>query len=141
MNEFRSQLGSLIEEMLAAGARPVFLRIDLDGAEEIKSAHGAESLDKFKSAVISAVVTATDGADAFTYGDDRVIAILDDSWDRLRTFAMIHKLRRQIPFLGQSFDCFLRPDFDVIEYHDDQGLHGVIAMLTRPRPRADEEVA
>ena len=141
MNEFRTQLGALIDEMLASGLRPAFLRIDLDGAEEIKAAHGAESLEKFKTAVINAVSTATDGADAFTYGDDRVIAILDDSWDRLRTFAMIHKLRRQIPFLGQSFDCFLRPDFDVIEYRDDQGLNGVITMLTRPRPTTDEDVA
>ena len=141
MNEFRSQLGALIDEMLASGVRPVFLRVDLDGAEEIRAAHGAESLEKFKTAVINAVIMATEGADAFTYGDGRVIAILDDSWDRLRTFAMIHKLRRQIPFLGQSFDCFLRPDFDVIEYHEDQGLTGVITMLTRPRPMADEDVA
>ena len=127
--------------MLAEGHTPAFLRIDLDGARDIKEAHGAESLDKFKSAVINAVVTATEGSDAFTYGDDRVIAILDDSWDRLRTFAMIHKLRRQIPFLGQSFDCFLRPDFDVIEYRPEVGLSGVMLMLTRPRDRNEDDVA
>jgi hypothetical protein len=141
VDDFRSQLGAVIDVMLAQGHTPAFLRIDLEGAPEIKSAHGAESLDKFKSAVINAVVTATEGADAFTYGDDRVIAILDDSWDRLRTFAMIHKLRRQIPFLGQSFDCYLRPDFDVIEYRAELGLNGIIAMLTRARERADDDVA
>jgi hypothetical protein len=49
------------------------------------------------------------------YGEERIVAILA-GFDRLRTFAMIEKLRRGLPLLAQSFDCFLRPEFDVLEY-------------------------
>jgi len=59
MENFRSQLSALIDEMLAAGVTPVFLVVDLEGVDMIKRNHGAESLAKFHAAVIDAVVSAT----------------------------------------------------------------------------------
>jgi GGDEF domain-containing protein len=138
MDDFRSQLSALIDEMLAAGASPVFLVIDLEGVEQIKKNHGAESLDKFHAAAISAVIAATDGADAFSYGDDRIVAILDGGFDRLKTFALSQKLRRVIPLLGQSFDCFLRPEFDIVEYDANAGVGALIARISMRRIRNEE---
>ena len=137
MDEFRSQLRDLIDSFAAEGVVPTFIVVDLEGADQIKSAQGRESLDKFKEATIRAVVSATNGADSFTYGDDRVVAVLGAGWDRLRTFAMIEKLRRTIPLLGQSFDCYLRPEFDVFEYDEQGGIGAVIAQLTAARPREE----
>jgi hypothetical protein len=137
MDDFRGQLQQLIDEMLAQGVTPAFLVIDLEGSTEIKKSHGAESLAKFQAAVINAVVAATNGADAFTYGDDRVVAVLGAEYDRLKTFALSQKLRRAIPFLGQSFDCFLRPEFDVIEYSATFGVAGLIKQLAAPRFREE----
>ena len=125
MDEFRQQLTALVDAFLAEGGEPIFLVVDLEGVGEIKDAHGEESLRKFKLAAIDCVVAATRGSDAFTYGEDRVVAVLDGrEYDRLRTFALIQKLRKAIPLLGQSFDCFLRPDFDVVEYRADVGVGG-----------------
>lgn len=133
MDDFRTQLRGLIDEMRASGVEPVFLVVDLEGADAIRAARGAESLEQFKESTIRAVISATGGADAFTYGDDRVVAILGANFTRLKTFSVIEKLRRTIPLVGQSFDCFLRPAFDVLEYDDAAGIGALIAQLTMRR--------
>jgi len=133
MDDFRTQLRNLIDAMRAEGIDPAFLVVDLEGAESIKAARGVQSLDQFKEAAVRAVVNATGGADAFTYGDDRVVAVLGAEWGRLRTFSLIDKLRRTIPILGQSFDCYLRPNFDVLEYDEASGIGALIAQLTTRR--------
>ena len=113
-----------------------FLVVDLEGAAEIKQTRGEVSLRQFSAAAVEAVVSATSGADAFTYGDDKVVVILDSAqFDRLRTFALIQRLRRAIPMLGQSFDCYLRPEFDVLEYQPQSGIGGLIAAITKTRER------
>jgi hypothetical protein len=133
MEDFRTQLRALIDAMRAEGVEPAFLVVDLEGADTIKATRGAESLEQFKESAIRALVTATGGADAFTYGDDRIVAVLGADFTRLKTFAVIEKLRRTIPLVGQSFDCFLRPNFDVLEYDDAAGIGGLIAQLTTRR--------
>lgn len=138
MDDFRSQLSAVIDEMLAAGVEPVFLVVDLDGVEVIRHSHGQESLDKFRKAAVSAVASAGSGCDAFTYGEDRIVAILP-GLDRLKTFALAEKLRRGLPYLGQSFDFVLQPEFDIFEYEPATGVAGVIARLIK-RPR-DADVA
>jgi GGDEF domain-containing protein len=111
MDDFRSQLTAVIDEMQGQGDQPLFLIVDLDGSDQIKQNRGAESLDQFKQSAINLLSQATDGSDAFTYGDEAVVAILSSrEFDRLKTFAVIQKLRRSIPLLGQSYDCFLRPE-------------------------------
>ncbi len=134
MDDFRTQLRGVIEEMVAAGIEPVFLVCDLDGTDYIKRTHGIESLNTFLESAITAVVSASEGADAFTYGESRIVVILGTGYDRLKTFALIQKLRRVIPLLGQSFDCFLRPEFDVIEYDEQTGVSGVVNHLVAIRP-------
>jgi hypothetical protein len=134
MDEFRTQLRNLIDAMRADGVEPAFLVVDLEGAAQIKiKARGIDSLDNFKDAAVRTVVNATGGADAFTYGDDRVVAILGGDFGRLKTFAVIEKLRRAIPLLGQSFDCYLRPNFDVIEYDEATGIGALITQITTRR--------
>jgi hypothetical protein len=134
MDDFRTQLRGLIDEMRASGVNPAFLVVDLEGADSIRAARGAQSLEQFKEAAIRAVIGATGGlADAFSYGDDRIVAVLGAEFGRLKTFAIIEKLRRSIPFVGQSFDCFLRPEFDVFEYDEAAGIGGLIAQLTTRR--------
>lgn len=137
MEDFRSQLSSVIAAMAAEGITPVFLVIDLEGAEFIKKSRGADSLDKFHEDVIAAVASAAGGADAFTYGEDRVVAILGGGFDRLKTFALSQKLRRVIPFIGQSFDVFLRPEFDVVEYDASAGVGVLIKQLAYRRPKEE----
>lgn len=132
MDDFRSQLTALIDHMTAAGDQPLFLVIKLEGAGDIQRVQGAESLDKFKQAAIEVVGTATNGADAFTYGNDILVAILSaGEYDRLKTFALIQKLRRAIPLLGQSFDCFLRPECDVLEFDPQTGAAGLISQIAQ----------
>ena len=93
MDDFRTQLRLMIDEMVATGVNPTFLVIDMEGAEHIKKTHGQEALDGFKDAAIRAVTSATHGADAFTYGDDRLVAVLGGDYDRLKTFSLVKKLR------------------------------------------------
>lgn len=133
MDDFRTQLHGVIEEMVANGIEPVFLVCDLDGTDYIKRAHGVESLNAFLEAAVTAVISASEGADAFTYGESRIVVILGTGYDRLKTFALIQKLRRVIPMLGQSFDCFLRPEFDVIEYEASKGVAGLVNQLVAMR--------
>jgi hypothetical protein len=135
MEDFRSQLRGLIDAMRAEGVDPAFLVVDLEGADSIRSSQGPDSIERFKDAAIRAVVSATGGADAFTYGDDRVVAVLGAEFSRLKTFALIEKLRRVIPPLGQSYDCYLRPAFDVLEYDERGGIGALIAQLTTRTPR------
>ena len=63
MEDFRTQLTALIDHIVEAGDEPLFLVVELDGAEDIKRTYGAESLDKFKQATIELVGAATNGAD------------------------------------------------------------------------------
>jgi hypothetical protein len=137
MDDFRSQLRDLIESLQAEGVTPAFLVVDLQGADEIKRVQGIESMERFKDGAIRAVVSAANGADAFTYGDDRVVAVLGPEWDRLKTFALIQKLRRVVPMLGQSFDCYIAPAFDVVEYDPAAGFSGLITALTQRRRSED----
>jgi hypothetical protein len=134
MDDFRSQLTALIDHIRDLGDQPLFLIVDLEGAEEIKRTRGVDSLEQFKQSAITIVSQATEGADAFTYGDESLVAILTAAqFDRLKTFALIQKLRRSIPLLGQSYDCFLRPEFDVLEYDPQSGVPGLISHITRAR--------
>ena len=126
MDDFRSQLAAVIDAMVVQGGQPLFIVAFLDGTQQMRATHGPESLAKFKQAAIDAVVSATAGADTFTYGDEKIVVIIDGSaYDRLKTFALIQRLRRVIPLLGQSFDCFLRPEFDVLDYQAEVGVGGL----------------
>jgi hypothetical protein len=139
MDDFRSQLTAVIEHMAQDGDAPIFLVVDLDGALEIKRVRGAESLEEFKREAISLVGGLTNGCDAFTYGDETLVAILSaNAWDRLKTFALVQKLRRSIPLLGQSFDCFLRPECDVLEHDQQTGAAGLISQIARRKQQAHE---
>jgi hypothetical protein len=140
MEDFRTQLTALIDDMLAAGDTPVFLVMDMEGVEDIKKVRGVESLEQFKQSAIECVAQATNGADAFTYGESKLIAILSaKEFDRLKTFALIQKLRRAIPLLGQSFDCFLRPECDVLEYDPQAGVAGLINQIARQERARHEQ--
>ena len=132
MDDFRAQLSNAVDGMLAVETEPVFLVVELFGAEYIKHQHGAESLSKFHAVAAATIVAASRGGEALSYGEGRIIGILPGH-DRLKTFAMIEKLRRALPMLAQSFDCILQPDFDVLEYDGGTGIAGVMAQLvTRP---------
>jgi hypothetical protein len=140
MDDFRTQLSAVIADMQAEGDDPIFLIVDLYGADEIRRARGVEGLEQFKRSAIDCVAQATDGADAFTYGDDKLVAILGSRrFDRLKTFALIQKLRRTIPLLGQSYDCFLRPECDVLEYDPHSGAAGLISHITRMQREHEQQ--
>ena len=130
MDDFRAQLSASVDGLLAEGIEPVFLVVELAGAGEIKRSRGADSLAAFRDAATGAVVSAGHGCESFTYGEERIVAILP-GFDRLKTFAVIEKLRRGLPFLAQSFDCFLHPEFDVIAYDAATGIGGIISQLVR----------
>ena len=129
MDDFRNELTAVVDAMREAGREPSFLVIDLDGVEYIKKAHGEESVERFREAATGAISNAAGECDTFRYGDERIVAILA-GFGRLQTFALIDKLRRMLPLLGQSFDCVLRPEFDVFEL-DEQGVAGLVAQLAR----------
>ena len=132
MDDFRTQLNAIVEPILTEGIEPVFLVVDLIGAEYMKRQHGAESLEKFHTAAADAISGAAHGGAAISYGEGRIVAVLPGH-DRLKTFALIEKLRRALPMLSQSFDCVLQPEFDVLEYEPGTGIAGVMAQLvTRP---------
>ena len=132
MDDFRPRLTEIVDAMLAANIEPVFLVVDLLGVEYIKRQHGVESLEKFHVAAVEAIQGASQGGAALSYGEGRIVAILPGH-GRLKTFAIVEKLRRAMPMLAQSFDCILQPDFDVQEYEAGTGIGGVMAQLvTRP---------
>jgi hypothetical protein len=130
MDDFRAQLSASVDGLLAEGVKPVFLVVELAGAGEIKRSRGADSLANFREAATGAIVSAGHGCESFTYGEERIVAILP-GFDRLKTFAVIDKLRRGLPYVAQSFDCELHPEFDVIEYDASMGIGGVISQLVR----------
>lgn len=140
MDDFRNELGALIDALEADGIEPVFLIVDLEGIMQVKRDHGADTLEKFRAAMVDAISNAAGGCDAFTYGDERIVAVLP-GLPRLKTFALIEKLRRTLPFLGQSFDCVLRPDFDVLEYDPAHGVAGLVSQLSRLSRREGNEEA
>jgi hypothetical protein len=115
----------------------VFLVIDLYGVERIKQMHGQESIDKFRAAATGAITSAGSGCDAFTYGEDRIVAILP-GFERLKTFALADKLRRSLPYLAQSFDFALQPEFDMLEYDETTGVAGLINQLVKRRERTSD---
>ena len=132
MDEFRPHLTQIVDAMLAENIEPVFLVVDLLGIEHIKRQHGVESLDKFHEAAVVTIEGASQGGTALSYGEGRIIAVLPGH-GRLKTFAIVEKLRRALPMLAQSFDCILQPDFDVLEYDAGTGIGGIMAQLvTRP---------
>jgi len=137
MDDFRTQLGAVIDDLLARGVVPVFMVVDLPGAAQIKKVRGAESLEQFKQSATNAVTSASSGCDAFSYGDERIIAILG-GFDRLKTFAVADKLRRSLPFLAQSYDFVLQPEFDILEYDAASGVAGLMHQLVAIRNRDDQ---
>lgn len=132
MDDFRTQLTTLIDDLLADGRTPMFVIVDLVGAEQIRQAKDTDSLERFRDTCLSALVGASRGGDAFSYGDYRIVGILP-AFDRLRTFALVEKMRRTLPLLAQSFDCYLTPEFDTIEYDPETGVPGIITQIARPR--------
>ena len=139
MDDFRTQLTAVIDHMALEGDTPIFLVVDLDGALDIKRVRGTEGLDQFKKDAIDLVASLTNGCDAFTYGDETLVAILSAAgYDRLKTFALIQKLRRAVPLLGQAFDCYLRPECDVLEYEPQVGAAGLISQIARRRQMTHE---
>ena len=130
MDDFRKELAAVVDVMRGDGVEPAFLVVDLEGIAAIRQMHGAGSLDTFRDTAIGAISAAANGCDTFTYGDERIVAILG-GFGRLQTFALIEKLRRALPFLGQSFDVVLRPEFDVLEYDEGTGVAGLVAQLAR----------
>ena len=139
MDDFRSQLTAVIDQMAEQGDTPLFLVVELEGALDIKRVRGVQGLDNFKKDAIEMVASLTNGCDAFTYGDETLIAILSAaSYDRLKTFALIQKLRRTVPLLGQQFDCYLRPECDVLEYDAQTGAAGLISQIARRQQMTHE---
>jgi hypothetical protein len=128
MDDFRSQLTGFVDAIVEHGESPVFLIVDLVGAEYIKRSDGAASLDTFRQTAMASVSGAAGGSEAFAYGELRIVGILP-GFDRLKTFALIDKLRRVLPMLAQSFDCMLAPEFDVVEYDPATGVAGLINTL------------
>lgn len=132
MDEFRATLAQHVDALLADGVEPIFLLVDLVGAEQLRLARDTEALPRFRETCMATLSGAAGGAPAFTSGDTRVVALLG-GYDRLKTFALIEKLRRTIPLLSQSYDTIVMPEFDTIEYDESTGISGVINQLTAPR--------
>jgi hypothetical protein len=136
MDDFRKQLAAAIEGVLADGVAPLFLVIDLVGAETLRRPNNTETLDRFRDTCMSSLSSAAGDAETFSYGEIRIVAILQ-GFDRLKTFALVEKMRRMLPLLAQSYDCPLAPEFDTIEFDQATGVSGLINQLVQPR-RAPE---
>lgn len=132
MDDFRSELTAVVDSLVAEGGSPMFLMVDLVGAEVLRMSKDLESLERLRETCMASLSSAAGNADTFSYGDIRIIAILR-GYDRLKTFALIEKMRRMFPLLAQSFDCILLPEFDTIEYDEQTGVAGVINQLIAPR--------
>lgn len=130
MDDFRTELSAAIAAMRDAGLEPAFLIVDLDGLAAVKQSNDPGALATLRDAASGAISSAAGGCDTFTYGEERVVAILP-GFRRLQTFALIDKLRRALPLLGQSFDCALRPEFDVLEYDEKSGVAGLVSQLAK----------
>ena len=137
MDDFRKELTAVVEELVAAGATPIFLMVDLVGAEYLRqSAKDPEALSRFRETCMASLSGAAGNASVFSYGEIRIVAILQ-GFDRLKTFALVEKMRRTLPLLAQSFDVLLQPEFDTIEFEPAAGVAGVINQLVAPRARMD----
>lgn len=137
MDDFRRELTSLVDGLVAAGATPMFLMVDLTGAEHLRIASkDAGVLARFRETCMTSLSGAAANAEVFSYGDIRIVAVLQ-GFDRLKTFALVEKMRRTLPLLGQSFDVVLQPEFDTIEFDPATGAAGVINQLVAPRARLD----
>jgi hypothetical protein len=137
MEDFRTQLKEAIDAMNEAGMEPVFLVIDLRGSTHIKQGQGIESFEKFRQSALDALGAAGEGCDTFTYGEERIVGILP-GFGRLKTFALIERLRRALMMLAQSYDCTLSPDFDAFEFEPAKGVSGVVNHLAARRRETDD---
>lgn len=137
MNDFRAELAELVEQVVAAGLTPVFMVIDLEGASDVRRTQGDESYDRFVTAVTGAVRSAGPGSEALRYNDSRFVAIMP-GFSRGRTFAIADKLGRSLPYIAQSFDCTLVPEFDIVEY---DAAGGMAAFMHHLVARRDEPAA
>lgn len=131
MDDFRKELTLVIDDLMAEGRTPMFLMVDLCGAEVLRRGMDTESLTKFRETCMASLSN-TAHAETFSYGDLRIVAVLH-GYDRLKTFALIDKMRRMLPLLSQSFDCVLSPEFDTIEYDERTGVAGIINQLVSVR--------
>lgn len=136
MDDFRRELTAVLDGLVAEGITPMFLMVDLVGAEVLRHSRDLESLDRLRETCMASLSSAAGNAETFSYGDIRVIAILR-GYDRLKTFALVEKMRRMFPLLAQSFDCILAPEFDTIEYDESTGVAGVINQLIAPRRQVE----
>jgi hypothetical protein len=136
MDDFRKELTAVVDNLVASGVVPMFLVVDLVGAEYLRGSANAEGLPKFRETCMASLSGAAGGAETFSYGEIRIVAILQ-GFDRLKTFALVDKMRRMLPLLAQSFDVVLQPEFDTIVYDERAGVAGVINQLVAPRRRVD----
>ena len=137
MDDFRTQLKEAIDAMSEEGVEPVFLVIDLRGSIYIKRGQGIASFEKFRQSALDALAAAAEGCDTFTYGEERIVGILP-GFGRLKTFALIERLRRALMLLAQSYDCTLAPDFDALELDPATGVAGVVNHLAAATREAGE---
>lgn len=137
MDDFRRELTALVDGLLAEGTVPMFLMVDLVGAEHLRhSAKDPGALTRFRETCMASLSGAAGNTDVFSYGEIRIVGILR-GFDRLKTFALVEKMRRTLPLLGQSFDVILQPEFDTIEFDAATGVTGVINQLVAPRQQLD----
>jgi hypothetical protein len=136
MDDFRRDLSALVDEMLAAGYEPMFLVIDLVGAEVLRQSQDLESLERFRDTCMGVLSGAAGNVPTFSHGDVRIIGVLP-GFDRLKTFALIEKMRRALPLQAQSYDCVVTPEFETIEYDSVNGVPGVYNQLIAPRRQLD----
>ncbi len=132
MDDFRKELAALIDGLMAQGRTPMFLMVDLVGAEELRRSSDAAALENFRDACMASLSSTANDAQVFCYGDIRIVAILH-GFDRLKTFALVEKMRRMLPLLAQSFDCILALEFDTLEYDERTGVGGLINQIVAPR--------
>lgn len=132
MDDFRKELSAHIDALLAEGSAPIFLMVDLVGAEQLRRSSDPEALANFRDACMASLSNASQGSQVFSYGEIRIVAILH-GFDRLKTFALVEKMRRMLPLLSQSFDCVLAPEFDTLEYDERTGVSGLINQIVAPR--------
>ena len=128
MDDFRANLTSAVDSLTAAGTEPVLLVVELVGVEEIKRTQGVASFEKFRTSAAGAISAAAEDCATFTYGDTRIGALLP-GYARLKTFALIERLKRALPLLAQSYDCTIMPEFDLAEYSPETGVAGFVNYL------------
>jgi hypothetical protein len=136
MDDFRAALAQHVDALLADGVEPIFLLVELVGAEGLRLSRDPEALPHFRETCLATLSGAAGDCPAFSCGDTRVVALLS-GYDRLKTFALIEKMRRMIPLLSQSYDTVVAPEFDTIEYDETTGIAGVVNQLTAPRRQAE----